>query len=394
MKQPDSNENAMVSAHGASRRKLLATIGALSVTAMSAGLLSGTSVFANPNNPNKGANLGNSGIDSGLECMDWISVTDYGAVGDGVADDTAAIQQAFNDAGPQGAVYFPAGVYLVSPSASNGYILTLSEKKSFSLLGQGAASIIKVKSNSGNYKGIIGLYNSNEDVKSLYVTGLTFDHNRQQNILAATADYEAQLRATISNYSSPNGYEQIEIHHCSILNTDSVVSFYFPKGLGNGKLVKIDACTWLSCGNANGSDIDQSFINATCDTMHVTNCTFQGESWSHAPRTAIEPHASNCIVANNTVAYFQVGANITGISQTGTTVNMVCSDNTFQVSRDGILIWSQSLAPANATIGFKNCIVSGNTLNIDATQYNFLPYPADAAAFRSMEAPNRSLTRT
>lgn len=46
---------------------------------------------------------------------DFISVKDYGAVGDGVTDDTAAIQAAVNAAiGGLGKVYFPAGTYYVS----------------------------------------------------------------------------------------------------------------------------------------------------------------------------------------------------------------------------------------------------------------------------------------
>lgn len=42
----------------------------------------------------------------------YISVKDFGAVGDGVADDTAAIQAALDSAK---SLYFPAGVYLVDP---------------------------------------------------------------------------------------------------------------------------------------------------------------------------------------------------------------------------------------------------------------------------------------
>ena len=45
----------------------------------------------------------------------WISVKAHGAVGDGVADDTAAIQSAIT-AGDT--VFFPDGTYLVSSSAS------------------------------------------------------------------------------------------------------------------------------------------------------------------------------------------------------------------------------------------------------------------------------------
>lgn len=56
-----------------------------------------------------------------------VSVKDFGAVGDGVADDTAAIQAAVSTLGASGtAVYFPHGVYIVGstitlPTGSNLY---------------------------------------------------------------------------------------------------------------------------------------------------------------------------------------------------------------------------------------------------------------------------------
>ena len=42
---------------------------------------------------------------------DWINVKDHGAVGDGQADDTAAIQRALDAMRDGSTVYFPAGVY-------------------------------------------------------------------------------------------------------------------------------------------------------------------------------------------------------------------------------------------------------------------------------------------
>jgi hypothetical protein len=68
------------------------------------------------------------------------SVKDFGAKGDGSADDTAAIQRAI-DAGP-GTVFLPAGTYLVSHRAGQPLALRLRPK--IHLLGEGDASLIKL----------------------------------------------------------------------------------------------------------------------------------------------------------------------------------------------------------------------------------------------------------
>ena len=60
-------------------------------------------------------NSGISGVTSSTyrtaiaKLADTVSVKDFGAVGDGVTDDTAAIQAAVNAAN---AIYFPAGTYV------------------------------------------------------------------------------------------------------------------------------------------------------------------------------------------------------------------------------------------------------------------------------------------
>ncbi|MET8113823.1 right-handed parallel beta-helix repeat-containing protein [Streptomyces prasinus] len=62
--------------------------------------------------------------------LDWIVVRTHGAKGDGVTDDTIAIQNAINACQPGGVVYFPRGVYRTSA--------TLDWKNGVTLMGSHA----------------------------------------------------------------------------------------------------------------------------------------------------------------------------------------------------------------------------------------------------------------
>jgi parallel beta-helix repeat protein len=66
-----------------------------------------------------------------------VSVLDYGAVGDGVADDTAAIQAAVTAASNNSSIYFPAGTYLVGAAG-----VDVASKTGVTLFGESA--IIKL----------------------------------------------------------------------------------------------------------------------------------------------------------------------------------------------------------------------------------------------------------
>ncbi|MCX4744381.1 glycoside hydrolase family 55 protein [Kitasatospora sp. NBC_01287] len=80
--------------------------------------------------------------------LDWYSVTDYGAVGDGTTDDTAAVQRALTAAGAGGGtVYFPAGAYLVTPAGGSPALAVTG--KGVRLLGASSKSATLVKGGNG-----------------------------------------------------------------------------------------------------------------------------------------------------------------------------------------------------------------------------------------------------
>ncbi|CAM4431077.1 glycosyl hydrolase family 28-related protein [Paenibacillus phoenicis] len=99
-----------------------------------------------------------------------IVVTNFGAKGNGVTDDTAAIQKAFNQAAATGdTVYFPKGVYLVNPAK------TLKVGGNTTVKGDGHTSIIRAASSSFGWE-LMRVSGSN-----ILLTGIVLDGNRRVN---------------------------------------------------------------------------------------------------------------------------------------------------------------------------------------------------------------------
>lgn len=111
-----------------------------------------------------------------------ISVTNFGAKGNGVTDDTATIQKALNQAAATGdTVYFPKGVYLVNPTK------TLRVGGNTTVKGDGRTSVVRAASGSFGWElmRVTG--------KDVLLTGLVLDGNRRVNRVLTIAGGSAQV---------------------------------------------------------------------------------------------------------------------------------------------------------------------------------------------------------
>jgi hypothetical protein len=305
------------------------------------------------------------------------NVRQFGAKGDGIADDTAAIQAAINAAKPGETIYFPAGIYAVAN-------FVVKNRSGLSFAGEGQKSTIKQKTGAARIATI-------EASRDIGISNLTFDANGIVSyggvVFYAMKGVRIENNTFFDSAAKPIG------------NTDRY-SFVFARGsapsqdirivnnviddlqleVNHSQRVLIDRNTVRRAIATAGIGIFTVGDNAIAEDYQITNNTVldpPGAGFS----VGIDPPTDNqCIFRRITIA----GNNVIRSKTAGYAIRIGTPDSSkktagnvfenIEIKNNRIRIESSapqqlqliiSNTSASAGIGFDRLIVTGNTLESD-----------------------------
>lgn len=214
---------------------------------------------ANPaGTPIKNLVLSNDGTDLVWRKGLIINVRDYGATGDGVTDDTVAVQAAIDAAPNGGGVVFPRGIYKVSSLKVRAHGVTLSGDarrgvRISRLSGSGSAPLIEMS----------GTGSLDNHIKYCSIDHLMIDGDFKPGLLLK------------SYYADNLIFREVNFVHCKGVSTDFVEVWDS----------RFENCTWEDCGSA--EEPATLFRNSTppgtfgysndnTNQIHFVGCRWEG----------------------------------------------------------------------------------------------------------------------
>lgn len=283
---------------------------------------------------------------------DVVSVKDFGAVGDGVADDTAAIQAALT-AGAGKVVHFPAATYKVTSALSVPTNTTLSGYGATLSCTSSQFSVLSFANGGGAY-------------------GLTI-------VGPASATYNANgigitCSGTNNAPSAPTFVNAPTVKDCVISNFGAYGVFF---SYVNGGLVEGCKISGIGYTGVGGVSCNDTTVTSN-DIGTVGPGPGTGDAYgvfldrNNGTSETAEPRSYRCAITNNDIRTVVAtgGANGQGID-THAGVEFVIADNRISGCQVGIAVTS-SVISGTPQLGPKRVTVSGNVINGLSVGYGIL----------------------
>jgi polygalacturonase len=264
-----------------------------------------------------GASAQTSAIDRGSKIFD---VRKFGAKGDGITDDSDAIERAARQASASGGVILcPPGVYVFNPALHK--IVMGSNTR---LTG---GCVIRVAPDAGNYQYIISARTPSEAVENITIDDITIDQNTFQNSKGVV-----NLPVT--------GTLQIAIMFFNVKNIAVKNSSFVVSGVTaidcNGRSVSgvhIEGNKFLFQKRPAQPPFDNSTIYVDGSDFSITDNVFQSGP-QMAATTAIETHAGTGLVSNNVTSWYASGIIAVNTNQVRIASNIIAK------AQSGISLWA------------------------------------------------------
>jgi hypothetical protein len=308
-------------------------------------------------------------------------VTRYGATGDGVTDDTAAIQAAAAAIPASGGtLYFPAGTYVVSPTRQMG----IAARSNMRVAGVKGKSILKIRDHNGDWGALFVQADGRVDVRNVTFEDLAFDANILNNPESKVVNGDAETYQTFIYFTAA---QNVRVRRCSFDPYAGVWAVSL-----NGKTISdcsVTDCYFRFVMRDENPDYDNSGIY-----IDGTNYAISGNYFEtvpkpyHEARGAIEAHGGPAQVFDNTMVGYQTLANIVGSHFPGNnSSNIVCRNNTAKDALIAIMLW-----PTEANV-LSNVTVSDNQLQMSQLKHGTADIGGVSVVF-SYEATGRAANIT
>jgi hypothetical protein len=281
-----------------------------------------------------------------VSAPDWFNVRWFGAKGDAMTDDTAALRAAVAALAPHSTLYFPDGTYVVKPDAL-GSAVTLGKPLTF--VGNGAGSIIKVANTTGDYR---SLFTTTTRLLRLTFRGLSFDQNAAGNTTANIVAGNAAHAQFVIDVDADNvliegctflycGINAVATHHGSTSLHITQNRFHFARGASSTPYYDNSA---IYSRSARTVATKNEFISASIAGVHALGC--------------IEIHASTSIVTHNISDGYATLVNLAPTSGSASAAHII-AHNTARRANAAIQLWI-----IDATSGVT---ISNNVLDVRQT---------------------------